>query len=408
MAPFDFPASPTVGQVSNGYSYNGYGWAGGPGVSGPVTEQFFDVSGLFNKDVTVPTWAKGVEITASIIPPAAAASATFALRASADGTTFPAGATDYAVTAPYHASLPSAVFATVAYVQRDLMTLSLAGTNAAVPQLIDAYMALERKLTSEMFPARSYARSYDATSGSSTGWFYSWVREPTLGSALRIAALRFIPSANGAWGNGSFIRVKWIGDSAAIPQSNAIADAPNDAYQYLRGQNAWNSGGTLSGDLTVSKAVPALILNKPASGSSSVVYGRNNGLDRWSLVPGSNAAESGSNTGSDFAINRYNDAGTYIDTPLNINRASGVVWANGLAPRPTGTSGAAGEFVSITSAVGAALYLPAGGTWAWFGFVSTASGAVWAGFYSGVSAGGSLISGGSPSTQFCVVIWRIA
>lgn len=45
---------------------------------------------------------------------------------------------------------------------------------------------------------------------------------------------------------------------------------------------------------------------------------------RW--VYGSIASgETGSNAGSDFFINRYNDAGTAIDTPLTITRSNGIV-----------------------------------------------------------------------------------
>jgi|694.fasta_scaffold14651_21 hypothetical protein len=48
---------------------------------------------------------------------------------------------------------------------------------------------------------------------------------------------------------------------------------------------------------------------------------RTNNLPRWAYrVDGT---ESGSNTGSDFAIRRYNDAGTFVDAPLSINRATG-------------------------------------------------------------------------------------
>ena len=45
---------------------------------------------------------------------------------------------------------------------------------------------------------------------------------------------------------------------------------------------------------------------------------------RWSL--GANAtAESGSDAGTDFAINRYNDSGVYQNSPLAINRAAGTI-----------------------------------------------------------------------------------
>jgi hypothetical protein len=48
-------------------------------------------------------------------------------------------------------------------------------------------------------------------------------------------------------------------------------------------------------------------------------------------MPGNTVAESGGNAGSDFVVYRFNDAGGFIDNPLTINRATGVVTMTGLA-----------------------------------------------------------------------------
>lgn len=45
---------------------------------------------------------------------------------------------------------------------------------------------------------------------------------------------------------------------------------------------------------------------------------------RWKLTAGTNA-ESGSNAGSDFYLNRYDDTGTVIDTPFKVVRQTGVI-----------------------------------------------------------------------------------
>lgn len=50
---------------------------------------------------------------------------------------------------------------------------------------------------------------------------------------------------------------------------------------------------------------------------------------RWTFGATSNA-ETGSNAGSSFSIARYSDAGTYIDNPLDISRADGIVSVKGL------------------------------------------------------------------------------
>lgn len=49
---------------------------------------------------------------------------------------------------------------------------------------------------------------------------------------------------------------------------------------------------------------------------------------RWS-VRTSNVAESGSNAGADFRIDRFNDSGNYINSPIQIARATGLVTAEG-------------------------------------------------------------------------------
>jgi hypothetical protein len=106
------------------------------------------------------------------------------------------------------------------------------------------------------------------------------------------------------------------------------------------------------------------------------------GSTRWNLGV-SNSAEGGSNAGTDFLINRYSDTGVFIDQPIAINRATGIVTcldgivtANvriGLASGPTWTSGVGapastqpvGSMFSRTDgAVGTTLYVSRGaGTW---------------------------------------------
>ncbi|MDB5358839.1 MAG: hypothetical protein JWO51_136 [Rhodospirillales bacterium] len=80
------------------------------------------------------------------------------------------------------------------------------------------------------------------------------------------------------------------------------------------------------------------------------------GVTRWQFG-GSNAAESGSNVGTDFTIYNYNDAGTLLGTALTISRASetatfgGFVLAPGLiitasmTPTSSSASCTAGRFV---------------------------------------------------------------
>jgi hypothetical protein len=80
---------------------------------------------------------------------------------------------------------------------------------------------------------------------------------------------------------------------------------------------------TVGGDVTVAKAEPRVVLAKTATNQSTGIMGRNGGLPRWDLILGSGEAETGGNAGSRLALNRFSDAGAYIDTPLIMSRATG-------------------------------------------------------------------------------------
>jgi hypothetical protein len=59
------------------------------------------------------------------------------------------------------------------------------------------------------------------------------------------------------------------------------------------------------------------------TGFNRLISYRTGALPRWGLYA-DNTAESGSNAGTNFAIRRYNDAGTFVAAPLSINRATGL------------------------------------------------------------------------------------
>lgn len=58
------------------------------------------------------------------------------------------------------------------------------------------------------------------------------------------------------------------------------------------------------------------------------IFGNPAGLARWMLLQTSHP-ESGNNAGSNFRLDRYNDAGTYVATSLEIIRSTGQVNTNG-------------------------------------------------------------------------------
>jgi hypothetical protein len=92
-----------------------------------------------------------------------------------------------------------------------------------------------------------------------------------------------------------------------------------DALRVLK------AGDTMTGDLKIQKDIPRLLLNKTGL-SGPVVVGQNNGLDRWTVVLANGTVEPGSgNAGSNFSVNRHNDLGNFMDSPLAIDRSSGRI-----------------------------------------------------------------------------------
>jgi Putative tail fiber protein gp53-like, C-terminal/Collagen triple helix repeat (20 copies) len=87
------------------------------------------------------------------------------------------------------------------------------------------------------------------------------------------------------------------------------------------------TGDTMTGDLVIAPAAgnALLKLRKAASGVGSFISGETAGITRWQMQLGDFSAESGGNAGSNYIIGRFNDAGTFIDNPLSISRATGKV-----------------------------------------------------------------------------------
>lgn len=72
-------------------------------------------------------------------------------------------------------------------------------------------------------------------------------------------------------------------------------------------------------------AIPRMILDADTNVARIFSF-RTNDTQRWAFRIDDN--ETGTNAGSNFAIRRYNDAGTFIDAPFNITRSSGNIGVN--------------------------------------------------------------------------------
>jgi hypothetical protein len=85
-----------------------------------------------------------------------------------------------------------------------------------------------------------------------------------------------------------------------------------------------------TGNLVVSAANANFSLRKTVSGNTNAIYGATGTSARWSMLLGDATAEAAGNVGSEFAIWRYSNTGTALDSPLTIYREDGSSWfANG-------------------------------------------------------------------------------
>jgi len=110
----------------------------------------------------------------------------------------------------------------------------------------------------------------------------------------------------------------WDGEKWATAGSAGIDQAAADA-RYVN-----VAGDTMTGDLKIQKIGAAIVLDTAATNDNTAVYSTRAAVPRWGLFLGTSAAESGNNTGSDFALFSYNDAGTNNHTPLQIGRNTGI------------------------------------------------------------------------------------
>jgi hypothetical protein len=123
----------------------------------------------------------------------------------------------------------------------------------------------------------------------------------------------------------------------------------NGYYQRRDGTQA------MVGNLTISKAEPVVFLNKPASGTSNQLIGQTAGVTRWGMQMGHGGAEAGANAGSDYALDRYADNGTWIDTAFGIVRSAGTVWGSIYATAAQYLANTAGKVLTTAGVWAAAI-----------------------------------------------------
>jgi hypothetical protein len=163
---------------------------------------------------------------------------------------------------------------------------------------------------------------------------HPWVN----GSFFSAAGATAAPNAVNAFAGDYFQNL--TGDHATI-HARATTGTPFGAL-YIRQKvsgvwGAWfdsnkpmddkkvdRAGDVMTGDLFIDKANPSVVLDKVPSGTA-MVLGQSNATARWRIDLGDSLPEGGTQTGSNFTIHRFNNAGAFISTPLTIARETGNV-----------------------------------------------------------------------------------
>ena len=101
---------------------------------------------------------------------------------------------------------------------------------------------------------------------------------------------------------------------------------PQDAAtkDYADSKMPLDGSTPMTGDATIKKTDPKLILNGVAGGYGNAIQGMIADKMRWLLRLGNGTPETGANAGSDFDVYRYADDGTILGQVLNFNRATGL------------------------------------------------------------------------------------
>lgn len=112
-----------------------------------------------------------------------------------------------------------------------------------------------------------------------------------------------------------------IGNAGTNPATNFIGTTDNQPMVF-KTNNSERFRVAASGDLS---AMNNFSFDNATGGKG--LYFRTNGVQRWyQRVDGT---ESGSNTGSNYSLYRYSDAGGFLGTAFSINRATGVTTFGG-------------------------------------------------------------------------------
>ena len=111
-------------------------------------------------------------------------------------------------------------------------------------------------------------------------------------------------------------------------------------------------GGTLSGNLSITRAGSATLaltasgsgngavfsINTGTGGASAFLHATKNGSPRWDMALIDGSTEGGANAGSNLTLTRYDDTGAFVGVPFSISRASGTATFTSVNSLSTGAT----------------------------------------------------------------------
>ncbi len=255
---YDFPASPTVGQIftagTTNFQWNGYAWImqsgnigpqgpegpigpqGPQGIQGPQggltgapmdgaeyvivngvyrkKAQSFVLDGLTNFDLAMPAGARAVRCYATLMPSnPAVASNSIIMRASLDGTTFLQGAADYHYAGFIHYS-GSSGFGQLGSATPAFMYLAFNNDSNIVQEVIDFKLSLVRPTVPSNQPWYGMVNwcSYQSAGANAynTGQMRIGVMNTSAGAVTTLKALRISHAISGAFGSPSYLEASWM------------------------------------------------------------------------------------------------------------------------------------------------------------------------------------------------------
>jgi hypothetical protein len=162
------------------------------------------------------------------------------------------------------------------------------------------------------------------------GVWSAWIKQATLVDISPKADKTYVDAQDALKADKTYVDAQdalkadkiYVDAQDALKADKTYADA-QDALKVAK------AGDTMTGDLTINKAIPTINLKKTAAGQNNSIAGYNNATARWVIQLGDSAAEGGADAGSDFTIQAFDDSGAYKHQVLNINRAAGLMQVKG-------------------------------------------------------------------------------